>query len=160
MSQPVRVHLRNAAFIGTALFLALTLPRFRDGLTAQVVDPCNPIVNPIACENTQPGNPATEWDVAGAGNSAIQGFATDISVNRGQTVRFKISTPAVAYQLDIYRLGYYGGAGARKVTTVFPSVSLPQAQPACTVDGTTGLVDCGVWSESASWAVPDRKSVV
>src|SRR4029077_1309558 len=30
----------------------------------------------------------------------------------------------------------------------------PQTQPACTVDGTTGLIDCGTWAISASWAVP------
>ena len=35
-----------------------------------------------------------------------------------------------------------------------PSASLPQTQPACLTDGATGLVDCGNWSESASWAVP------
>src|SRR5687768_17670927 len=29
------------------------------------------------------------------------------------------------------RVGYYGGAGARKVATVRPSVPLPQTQPAC-----------------------------
>ncbi len=36
-----------------------------------------------------------------------------------------------SYRLDIYRLGYYGGMGARKVATVSPSASLPQTQPAC-----------------------------
>ena len=57
---------------------------------------------------------------------SIQGFATDISVNRGETVQFKIDTTATAYRLDIYRLGYYGGNGARKVATVQPSAALPQ----------------------------------
>ena len=32
--------------------------------------------------------------------------------------------------------------------------SLPQNQPACLTDATTGLVDCGNWAVSASWAVP------
>ena len=59
----------------------------------------------------------------------IQGFATDISVNRGQTVNFKIDTNATNYRLDIYRMGYYGGMGARKVATVNPSATLPQNQP-------------------------------
>ena len=63
---------------------------------------------------------------AGVGDPTIQGFATDISVNRGSTVSFKISTEATAYRIDIYRLGYYGGRGARKVATINPSVSLPQ----------------------------------
>ena len=81
--------------------------------------PCVPAAaNAIACENSKPGNPSGEWDVAGAGSANIQGFATDISVNRGGTVRFKINTNSNNYRIDIYRLGYYGGLGARKVDTI------------------------------------------
>ena len=35
--------------------------------------------NQIALENERPGSPSTEWDVNGAGDPTIQGFATDIS---------------------------------------------------------------------------------
>jgi fibronectin type 3 domain-containing protein len=119
---------------------------------AAACDP--PITSVIACENSKPGNPPSEWDVSGSGSSAIQGFATDMSVDQGETVRFKVSTPATAYRLDIYRMGYYGGAGARKVASVTPSVPLPQTQPACLFDAATRLTDCGNWAESASWTVP------
>ena len=34
--------------------------------------------NEIVVENCRPGNPASEWDIAGAGDPGIQGFATDI----------------------------------------------------------------------------------
>lgn len=98
--------------------------------------------------------PASQWDVAGAGDSTIQGFTTDISFNVGETVSFKVNTAATAYRLDIYRMGYYGGNGAAFVTTVRPSVSLPQSQPACVTNSATGLVDCGNWAVSASWSVP------
>jgi len=57
-------------------------------------------------------------------------------------------------RIDIYRLGYYGGRGARKVATINPSASLPQIQPASVSHAATGLVDCGNWAVSASWAVP------
>jgi hypothetical protein len=118
-------------------------------------DPCGPpVTSVIACENSKPGNPASEWDVSGNGDPSIQGFATDISVDHGQTVHFKIKTTASAYHLDIYRMGYYGGAGARLITTVQPSAQLPQNQPNCLTDNATGLIDCGNWAESASWAVP------
>ena len=110
--------------------------------------------NPVVCENALTGNLASEWDVAGVGDPTIQGFATDISVNKGQTINFKISTTATAYSIDIYRLGYYGGRGARKVATINPSVSLPQTQPNFVRDASTGLTDCGNWAVSASWAVP------
>jgi hypothetical protein len=111
-------------------------------------------VSPVVCENQLAGNPSSEWDISGAGDPAIQGFATDISVNRGQTISFKIDTDATNYRLAIYRIGYYGGLGARKITTILPSASLPQAQPACLTDASTGLADCGNWSVSASWTVP------
>ena len=110
--------------------------------------------NPISAENGKAGNPPGEWEVGGAGDSSIQGFATDFSVNHGETVSFKIKTDAAAYRIDIYRLGFYGGLGARKVATIEPSATLPQNQPACVSDASTKLVDCGNWAVSASWAVP------
>ena len=54
---------------------------------------------------------------------SIQGFATDISVDQGQTVDFKIDTDSTDYRIDIYRLGYYGGLGARKVATIQPTAT-------------------------------------
>jgi large repetitive protein len=116
---------------------------------------CVSPANAIEAENCLTGNPPSEWDVSGAGDANIQGFATDISVNRGQTVSFKVSTTATAYRIDIYRLGYYQGNGARLVTTIPNAATAKTTQPAC-VDqqSTTGLVDCGNWSVSASWAVP------
>jgi Domain of unknown function (DUF4082)/Mo-co oxidoreductase dimerisation domain len=108
-------------------------------------------VNAIVCENALPGD--TGWD-PGSGDSSIQGFATDISVNVGGTISFKVSTNAKSYSLNIYRMGYYGGAGARKITTISPSVGLPQTQPGCLTNSSTNLIDCGNWSVSASWQVP------
>ncbi|GJQ35093.1 MAG: hypothetical protein JETCAE01_11030 [Anaerolineaceae bacterium] len=122
---------------------------------------CASPANEIVAENCLTGNPPSEWDVSGAGDLSIQGFATDISVNRGNTVQFKIDTTAALYDIQIYRLGYYGGDGARLIHTI-TNVS-GTAQPACTLSAipigggstTSGqLLDCGNWSVSASWAVP------
>jgi hypothetical protein len=110
--------------------------------------------NAITAENCLAGNPRSEWDISGIGDATIQGFATEISVNRGETVQFKVRTDAAAYRFEIYRLGWYGGQGARRVATVTPTASLPQAQPNCLNDPTTGLIDCGNWAVSGSWAVP------
>ena len=137
-----------------ALSFALSAGAGLPAPTALAAGPCDAPVNPIVAENCLTGNPASEWDVSGAGDASIQGFATDISVNRGETVPFKIKTNASDYRLDIYRMGYYGGQGARKVATVKPSVALPQTQPDCLTDAATGLIDCGNWAVSASWAVP------
>jgi hypothetical protein len=126
------------------------------GLVEQAHSQCSNPANAIVAENCLTGNPSSEWDV-GAGSTGdltIQGFATDISVNQGGTISFKINTPATGYTINIYRMGYYGGMGARKVATISPSAHLPQSQPACMTDSTTGLIDCGNWAVSASWTVP------
>src|ERR1700693_4249261 len=104
---------------------------------------CSAPQNKIEAENCLPGNDSSQWSVAGSGDSTIQGFATDMSVNVGQTINFKIKTTATAYTIGIFRLGYYGGLGARKVASVTPSAKLPQTQPACLADATTRLYDCG-----------------
>jgi hypothetical protein len=116
--------------------------------------PCGSPPNAIVAENCKPGSPKSEWDIQGDGDPSIQGFATDISVNQGGTVDFKVKTDATNYRLDIYRIGYYAGNGARKVATVEPSAALPQSQPECLTDSASGLVDCGNWAVSASWNVP------
>lgn len=111
--------------------------------------------NPIVAENLLPGSPPSEWQVSGAGDTTLQGFATDISVNEGQTISFKIDdTSNAPYHIDIYRLGYYGGMGARKVATISSSSTKDQVQPAGLTDSSTGLLDCGNWAVSASWAAP------
>jgi hypothetical protein len=117
-------------------------------------DACRNPGNRIVAENCRPGQPSTEWDVNGAGDPQIQGFATEISVNLGERIEFKVRTDSPAYRIDIYRLGYYGGMGARRVGTIKPSTQLPQQQPECLTDGETRLYDCGNWAVSASWNVP------
>ena len=78
-----------------------------------------------------------------------------MSVNVGQTESFKINTTSNKYHIDILRLGYYGGDGARVVQAgIKPTATLPQTQPACKTDATNGLIDCGNWGVSASWTVP------
>ena len=108
--------------------------------------------NPIVLENQKQGTPQSVWDIDGAGSSNIEGFATDISVDNGNRIDFKINTDSSNYRIEIYRLGYYGGMGARLVTTI--QHTGVQNQPAPLRDATTGLVDAGNWSVSASWDVP------
>jgi VCBS repeat-containing protein len=108
--------------------------------------------NLIALENQKLGNPESEWGLDGPGSDNIEGFTTDISVNHGSRIDFKINTDSSNYRIDIYRLGYYGGMGARKVETI--QHTGVQSQPDPLRDATTGLVDAGNWAVSASWDVP------
>ncbi|HYM53856.1 MAG TPA: hypothetical protein VES97_00725, partial [Solirubrobacteraceae bacterium] len=112
-----------------AVPLALALPITATS-AAEGEDNCGPAPNPIACENALPGDPPKDWQVEKVGDSTIQGYATSMSVNVGQTENFKINTPASSYHIDILRLGYYGGNGARLVATgIKPTARLPQTQP-------------------------------
>ena len=110
--------------------------------------------NPVACENQQQGTPQSVWDVTSP-STTIEGFADPFSVNVGGSVNFKIKSPASSYAIDIYRMGYYGGDGARLITSITPDISVSQNQSAfCPTDAVTGLVDCGNWGVSATWNVP------
>ncbi|HJU17552.1 MAG TPA: DUF4082 domain-containing protein [Stellaceae bacterium] len=108
--------------------------------------------NAIVAENLNPGTPQSVWDDGGPGSTTLLGFTTDISVNHGSTVYFKIQSGTNNWKIDIYRLGYYQGNGARLITTI--NMNHAQSQPAPITDATTGLVDAGNWSVTASWAVP------
>ena len=147
---------RLTSFTASAFLMAMVLVAvvFTGSAPATAATGCGVAANPIVCENALPGTSPTVWDINDSGDATIQGFSTDISVNVGTTVGFKVLTGARAYTVDIYRTGWYQGLGARKVASVTPSAALPQTQPACLSDASTGLYDCGNWAVSASWPVP------
>jgi Domain of unknown function (DUF4082)/Fibronectin type III domain/Bacterial Ig domain len=141
------------ALLALAVLGAIAVPS-ATALT-ETEDNCASAANPIVCENALPGDPASNWEVEGVGDPTIQGFATSMSVNVGETESFKIKTPASAYHIEILRLGYYGGDGARLVASgITPTAKLPQTQPECLKGASTGLIDCGNWGVSAQWKVP------
>jgi N,N-dimethylformamidase beta subunit-like protein/uncharacterized protein DUF4082/Big-like domain-containing protein/purple acid phosphatase-like protein len=152
MSRSVMLRILRGLGAVAALCLFATTDSSRVAMQAQ--SSCGATINPIVCENQKPGDPASSWDVSGSGDASIQGFTTNISAAPGEIVQFKIDTPSSNYRLDIYRMGYYSGMGARKVATVTPSASLPQNQPNCLTNAASGLIDCGNWAISASWPVP------
>ena len=123
------------------------------------------VTNRIVLENQLPGSPSTEWDVNGAGTQDIQGFATRASLQPGQSVSFKVRlAKPEPFRIDIYRLGYYGGAGARKIGSAVLTTdahTLAARQPDCHredegAEVPTQLVDCGNWAVVASFAIPSN----
>jgi methionine-rich copper-binding protein CopC len=139
-----------AAFAAVAAVAAMLVPGTYHAQSAHAATCANPIV----CENELPGTPQSVWDVGPGEGTTIQGFADPFSVNVGGSVNFKIESPASSYNVDIYRMGYYGGDGARLVASITPNIAVSQSQPACDTNTTTGLVDCGNWGVSATWNVP------
>ncbi|MDA0166930.1 DUF4082 domain-containing protein [Solirubrobacter ginsenosidimutans] len=114
--------------------------------------------NPISCENEITGTDPSVWEVEGSGDPTIQGFATSMSVNKGENISFKIKSSTQNMRIDIYRLGYYNNMGARLMQGNIAPTATVTNQPACQNDSAsanpTGLVDCGNWSVSYTWAVP------
>src|SRR2546428_6563853 len=111
---------RRALLVVAVLAAALSIGS--DPSSAQ----CGP--NPIVCENSLPGNLASEWDITGSGDPTIQGFTTDISVGLGQIVHFKIDTNATAYRLHIYRTGHFRGPRGRGNCPPRPPAGPPRAR--------------------------------
>lgn len=133
----------RALLLSAAVALALPAPVFAS---------CAAPANAVEAENCLPGSPQSAWDISPAvGDPTIEGFSTEFSHDAGETITFKIES-ASAYRIDIYRLGYYGGLGGRLVASVNPTG--PLAQPPCQTVAASGLIDCGNWSVSATWAIP------
>ncbi|HJZ53488.1 MAG TPA: N,N-dimethylformamidase beta subunit family domain-containing protein [Gemmataceae bacterium] len=60
----------------------------------------------------------------------IEGYCTKMSVVAGEKLGFCVSTdPASAFTIDLYRLGYYRGAGGRHVAQLGPFEGQPQPVP-------------------------------
>src|SRR2546423_4870026 len=73
--------------------------------------------NPIQTENALPGT--TAWYVSQAPPPSIEGYTSQTSILPGESVQLHVSTsPAAGYRVEIYRLGWYGGAGGRLVRCV------------------------------------------
>jgi N,N-dimethylformamidase beta subunit-like protein/uncharacterized protein DUF4082/fibronectin type III domain protein/Big-like domain-containing protein len=134
--------------IAVALLLLAAVPAVSRAAACDAL-----VTNPVACENTKTGDDPSTWEIDGAGDPSIQGFATSMSVNKGNSISFKIKAPNTNYKIDILRLGWYGGRGARRIASgLTPTGSA--TQPACLTQSTTGLIDCGNWSVSRTWTVP------
>ena len=112
---------------------------------------------PIRRENALSGS--TEWRLGANGANAadnahlqIKGYASATSVNVGASVDFHVTTnPADDFTVAIYRIGYYGGAGARHIVTSPTLKGVVQADPK--LDPTTGEISCD-WSPSWRLDIP------
>lgn len=162
-------------WIGSSLLCALLLAGCRDPSTKPVVDPpageiptencpplCTPLPgdainrvaqpNPIPAENARPGNP--DWRSGSPANAGeIELYASTESAEAGNTVAVKVSTQLAGdFQVNakVYRIGDYGGAGARLVWSGGPYTIRRQA--ACPRTDATGLVECN-WSDTFSFTV-------
>lgn len=83
--------------------------------------PAPPAPTAIQVENAQPGTTAWQGETSGR----IEVFASETGAAPGGTIHVHVSTsPAARYRVEVYRLGWYGGDGGRRVA----------CSPACDAD--------------------------
>jgi hypothetical protein len=122
--------------------------------------------NVIARENAQLGTRKWQISVGDEALTEIQGYTSATSVTPGDKLTFYVSTEKEGdgFTIEIYRLGWYGGDGARLMAS--QSGLRGQAQgyynwhthslsncKSCRVDKKTGLVEAN-WQPSYSLTVP------
>lgn len=112
--------------------------------------------NPTASENCCPG--ANDWqltrvrvDQSGFRSPWIEGYCNLQSAQAGETIEIKVSTdPPRRVHTEIFRLGYYGGKGARLMRRYEPIQGELQPTPS---PGAKNLHECR-WKTSVVLPVP------
>ncbi len=111
----------------------------------------------IARENCKPG--ARDWQLTyvrvekpdGYRSRGIEGYCSRQSVAPGEAIDFFVSVdPSARYTIEIFRMGHYGGAGARHMTTLGPLEGKPQPVPEIAA---RRLRECQ-WEVSAHLEIP------
>ena len=109
----------------------------------------------IAEENALDGYPVDDWQIAGPATPAASATRRRCRCGPATSIDFKIHSGDIAYTLDIVRLGWYGGAGARLVDTLTNSGKLQtngNLRP--TGEGGVGSRDCSNWTSPTPGTVP------
>jgi hypothetical protein len=98
----------------------------------------------VVKENERKGTP--DWQITNPnGAGGIEGYASEVQATAGQDVTLYVSTSAPTYVVQAYRIGYYGGDGARLVWQSPTEQGV--VQPTCPVTSGTNMVECS-WSPS------------
>ena len=97
----------------------------------------------VELENRRLGT--SEWQLGKlAMNGEIEGYASLTSVNRGAKIRLFVNTQDPSYRMDVYRMGWYGGAGGRLIKGGIVRKGIRQPKPV--TDPKTGLIECN-WKD-------------
>jgi len=115
---------------------------------------CNVSLVPDSSIPEDPAEGPSLWEAraAQAGFSGVQAYASTTSVEPDATIDFRVNAvDADQFTVAVYRLGYYGGVGARLMMRG-PTLAA-STQPAPSRDEDTGLVSCA-WHVSWTLTVP------
>ncbi|MDF1862230.1 MAG: hypothetical protein P1U87_18585 [Verrucomicrobiales bacterium] len=116
--------------------------------------------NTVPEENARPG--ADDWQLTrvrldqrgGFRAPDVEGYCSKQSVAAGDELELFVSTRRESeVTIEIFRTGYYGGKGARLMTTLGPFTGRPQPVPELK-RGDRNLVECE-WKATTSLSIPD-----
>ncbi len=106
--------------------------------------------NPVVVENAQAGT--ADWLLHRPATAReIEGYASATSVARGGTIALYTNTRAPSFTLEVFRIGWYQGLGARRVFGPLSLTGTVQPEPAMQAD--SGLVDCA-WTDPFELITP------
>ncbi|HWS72524.1 MAG TPA: N,N-dimethylformamidase beta subunit family domain-containing protein, partial [Thermoanaerobaculia bacterium] len=110
--------------------------------------------NAVQLENQKQGT--ADWEAfPEASNREIEGYASLTSVDRGGTINFYVNTAEPSYALEIFRLGWYNGLGARRVLGPVTRPGVVQTTPA---PDANGMVECN-WTAPYTLTIPNSSDV-
>jgi hypothetical protein len=105
--------------------------------------------NIITNENARAGT--DRWQLRSSASADIAAYASATSVAPGETIRFFVSTPDPKFQLEVFRMGWYGGLGGRRMTDAVERAGGAQPMPS---PDANGMIRCQ-WHESDALTIPD-----
>src|SRR5688572_28311769 len=130
------MHMKTSAALTLTRTLALMAAMWSAACATAAAQP-----NAIQIENARPGS--TGWlltrvarhddeiyELGWHRRRGIEAYASHTSLKAGETLNVHVSTyPVNKYAVSIYRMGYYGGAGARLMRTIGPLQGTAEPTP-------------------------------
>jgi hypothetical protein len=110
--------------------------------------PTWPSAEAVAAENAQPGDASYNAGIEDVAPTSVEGYAERTSIAAGEQVGLRLHSTEGAVTVTAYRLGFYDGAGARKVWTSQPVTAVDQPEP--TFDAATRTTSAAGWSTSTT----------
>ncbi len=118
--------------------------------SAQAAEVSCPNANPVVNENNCMGE-GTEANRLSDYSEEIGGFTTQTSYNHGDNVQLKIGTSASSFpgtevNINVYRIGWYGGKGARLIPAAGATkVKVNNSLTCNPMNKETGELSCSNW---------------
>src|SRR5689334_11636836 len=131
--------------------VAILLFAFLPGGFLARQDTAHAAQNAIVTENQKAGTDGWNDFASDLTPDTISGYGSKISVNHGDSLDLYVTTTAGSVSIDVFRVGWYGGLGARKVASLGTFPGVHQVMP--TPDPVTGMISCQ-WTKTTTLTVP------